>query len=117
MKILIVDDDELAAEMISSILKLEGYDIQIVHNAVDAINVLAINEHFGLVISDLHMPLMNGIDLFREIQQLSNPVPFVLLTGEDPSIIQAQEPDMVNCLHKGEELLDNLVIEVKRFCA
>lgn len=63
MKILVVDDDLLAAEMTSAILEASGYQTLIAENAIEGLEQIGSND-IALVVSDLNMPLVSGIDFF-----------------------------------------------------
>lgn len=67
MKVLVVDDDELAREMTSDVLKSCGLEIETARNGREALDVLGRGES-RLVISDWEMPEMNGLELCRAIR-------------------------------------------------
>ena len=82
-KILIVDDDALIRQLLSLILKSAGYSVVEAVNGKDALDKL--NEAtIDLIITDLRMPQMDGIELTRKIR--TNPdyehVPVVMLTSD-----------------------------------
>lgn len=115
MHILVVDDDALAGEMIVVVLEGLGHDPLLVENGVQAMEELASNTSIELVISDLNMPLVSGIDLFREIRSQGLGMPFILLTGDDPDGPRQQEPKLDACLLKDfslEETLPKIIAEV-----
>jgi two-component system chemotaxis response regulator CheY len=89
-KIMTVEDSTSLREMISFVLKEAGYDVMQAKDGQDALaqlNGLSVD----MVITDLNMPLMNGIDLTRSLR--SNPtykfIPIVFLTTE--SQVQKKE--------------------------
>ncbi len=63
-KILIIDDEKSILESLSILLKLEGYDISIAEDANLAIKLIA-EKDFDLIISDVRMPEMSGIDFIK----------------------------------------------------
>ncbi len=63
--ILIVDDDELMRSFLSTILKEEGHHIEVAGNGKEGLTKLVAVE-FDLVITDLRMPDMSGLDLMRQ---------------------------------------------------
>lgn len=81
--ILIVDDSPSIREAISSTLEDVGFDICIGENGLDAQKHLA-GGHLDLIITDLHMPEVNGIELIKVVRE--NPTyqytPVLLLTTE-----------------------------------
>ncbi|EGV20075.1 response regulator [Thiocapsa marina] len=105
MRILIVDDDPFAGAMAEAILDAEGHDCKLVESGVEALDALGEeHERFELVISDMHMPLSSGLDLFREMRDRGIPIPFVLLTGDDPEPLREQVPGLAACLTKDASL-------------
>jgi len=79
-KILIVDDDENIAELISLYLTKECYDTQIVYNGEDALNTFD-NWSPHLVLLDLMLPGMDGYQVCREIRTKSS-VPIIMLSAK-----------------------------------
>jgi len=81
-KLLLVDDDVELTELLSSLLTLEGFDVQIANNGLEALQKL--DESHELVLLDVMMPKLNGLDTLKEIRKVSN-VPVMMLTarGED----------------------------------
>ena len=115
MRILVVDDDALAGEMTAAVLEGMGHDPLLAENGVDAMEILAADAAIQMVISDLNMPLVSGIDLFREMRTQGNTLPFILLSGDDPAIPRQQEPKLDACLLKDfslEESLPEIIAEV-----
>lgn len=108
MRILVVDDDALAGEMTAAILEGLGHQVLLAGDGVEAIDKLDADGGIELIISDLHMPLVSGIDLFRELREQGCTLPFVLLTGDEPAGLLAQEPRLDACLLKDFGLGDTL---------
>ena len=66
--ILVIDDEPEIAEMLSDILRRDGHQTTVVHSGNAALEHLA-TQTYDLVLSDLHMPDCNGIDLYRHLQE------------------------------------------------
>lgn len=81
-KLLLVDDDVELTELLSSLLTLEGFNVQTANNGLEALQKL--DESHELVLLDVMMPKLNGIETLKEIRKVSN-VPVMMLTarGED----------------------------------
>lgn len=79
--ILIVDDDKEVRESLEKIFQLEGYDIRIATNGLEAF--AAMNDFApDLIISDINMPDCNGLVLFNEVFRLyTPPIPMIFLSG------------------------------------
>lgn len=115
MKILVVDDDAMAAEMTSAVLEDLGHDIVTAEDGIDAAHKLNADAAIALIVSDMNMPMVSGIDLFRELREQGNQLPFILLTGDEPAPLLAQEPRLDGCLTKDfslDESLPALITEV-----
>ena len=83
-RILLVDDSATILLSISSILTKAGYSVEKASNAELALKKFSSNEKFDLLITDLNMPGMNGIELIREIRRLPAHkfMPILFLTTE-----------------------------------
>ena len=79
-KILIVDDELLILRIISDILTKEGYEVVTALNYHKAVQHLE-EETFNVVLSDIRMPEMSGIDLLSHIRQINSDIPVILMTG------------------------------------
>ena len=82
-KLLLVDDDVELTELLSSLLTLEGFDIQIANNGLEALQKL--DESHELVLLDVMMPKLNGLDTLKEIRKVSN-VAVMMLTANGDDI-------------------------------
>lgn len=67
-KILFVDDSESIREIVNFTLTREGYEVVLSSNGKEALNYLNGTE-YNLIITDLYMPEMNGIELIKEIRK------------------------------------------------
>lgn len=79
-KILVVDDSRSIIRRLSSILTMKGYEVRSTTNPVEAYEILE-NEHFDIVISDIEMPEMNGLDLLRKIKNHNGMVQIIIVTS------------------------------------
>lgn len=120
MKILLVDDDPIAAEMTAAILEETGHVVVVAHDAVDAAQQYDVNPDVDMVVSDMNMPLVSGIELFRQLREQGHNLPFVLLTGDAAEPLLAEEPGLDACLMKDFSLEETLapaidaVMQVRR---
>ena len=69
-KILIIDDDNEILNMLDAILSKEDYDVCKAEGGAEAIRLFQSN-FFDLVITDLNMPGMNGIEFIKEVRKLA----------------------------------------------
>jgi DNA-binding NtrC family response regulator len=80
VKILIVDDEEAVTKSLSRYLMLEGYDVDVANNPFVALQKVS-HENFLIVISDIAMPGMNGVELLRRIKKYNGMVQVIMITG------------------------------------
>lgn len=84
-RILVIDDEELITKSLRKLLSREGYDIVIVQNSQDAVGAVK-EADFDLIISDIRMPQLDGIETIQNIRNYlikSNKklIPEILITG------------------------------------
>jgi CheY-like chemotaxis protein len=81
--VLVVDDCRMTRRLLSMYLRASGLDVVVAENGVEALEMLG-RESCGLVITDLNMPQMDGIELTREIKEhpLYAHIPVVMLTTQ-----------------------------------
>lgn len=91
-RILIVDDEKGMRDFLSIMLKKDGYEVVSAENGTEALSVVQ-REIFDLVISDVKMPDMNGIDLLRAIKELSPETVVIMITayGTTESAVEAMK--------------------------
>ena len=82
--IMLVDDSATILLSISSILMKSGYAVEKASNAAEGIRKFGNGTRIDLLITDLNMPGMNGIEFIREVRKLPNYrfMPILLLTTE-----------------------------------
>jgi DNA-binding response OmpR family regulator len=79
-KLLVVDDDELLRNSLVEILTMEGYEVQTVSTGEEALIRLQ-NEDYDLLLLDLRMPGIDGLDVLREVNRTAPATKVILLTG------------------------------------
>ncbi len=81
-KALVVDDMPDVARVISNSLLLQNFKVRVVYDPLEALEICR-TESFDLVLLDINMPHMNGIDLLRHLKNLNPSATYIMLTGED----------------------------------
>ncbi len=79
-KILVVDDDTVARELLAEALKKEGYDVEAFSNGADAIE-RGRQQRVDLVLTDIRMGTVDGLTVLREFKRFSPDTSIVLLTA------------------------------------
>lgn len=80
-KVLIIEDEESITEFLELELKHEGFDVTVFHDGRDGLEV-ALNNHFDLILLDLMLPHLNGIEICRRIRVVKE-TPIIMLTARD----------------------------------
>ncbi len=80
IRILIVDDEPEITAVLERHLTLEGYDVEACNNPVEALAKIK-TDNYMVVISDIMMPQMSGIQLLQEIKAYHGGIQVIMLTG------------------------------------
>ena len=114
-KILVVDDERSLVLFVSRILKKEGYEVK---GAYDAEEALVILKTFApnLIISDLKMPGMSGLDLLKEVKKKAPEIDFIILTayGTVENAVEAMKCGALDYLIKPLKSPDELRLAVSK---
>lgn len=79
-KILIVDDSQELLDVISEYMETSGFTVNATTQSLDALRLIAVSG-YDAVISDIHMPEMDGLELMAQIKNKHPGLPVVLITG------------------------------------
>jgi len=78
--VLIVDDDHSMAKTLTDILRVKGYNAFTAYSGAEALKIVSEN-NVGLIITDVRMPDMNGVELFRIVKESHLDIPTILMTA------------------------------------
>jgi CheY-like chemotaxis protein len=82
--VLLVDDEELLRRLLSCVLTEAGFGVVEAENGAVALETARrINGGLGLVVTDIHMPVMDGMEFARQFRPLHPAVPILFITGRD----------------------------------
>ena len=84
VKVLLVDDDKELCAMQADYLAADGFDVTCAHDGEAGV-AAALGDSFAIVVLDVMMPKLNGIDALRQIREQSD-VPVIMLTARGDDI-------------------------------
>lgn len=116
-KILIIEDEEKIARFIELELTHEGYEIKKSYNGREGLEMVE-NGHFDLVLLDIMLPELNGLEVLRRIRRTSE-IPVIMLTARDAvtdkvSGLDMGADDYITKPFAIEELLARIRVALKR---
>lgn len=104
--ILVIDDDHLVVKSLARLLEKEGYDITCTESGHEALALL-VSTNFDLIITDIKMPEMNGIELVSSIKDMlkfkkKKDIPIIFITGysDEKSYTDAKKLNATNFIYK-----------------
>ncbi|MBO0368997.1 MULTISPECIES: response regulator transcription factor [Pseudomonas] len=98
VKVLVVDDQPVIVEELCEFLENQGYTCFAAHSTAEALEHFQADDGIGLVLSDLHMPERDGIELMRALKELAGRQRMfeaIMLTG------RADKQDVIRALREG----------------
>lgn len=123
-RILVVDDDEDMQTLLDKILSKDGHQVTICSSAIKALSILGIGEaasgthladNFDLILSDINMPLMDGIKFVEAVKDVHKDLPIIMITayGSIESAVAAMRKGAYDYLTKPLKI-DDLRATIKR---
>ena len=80
IRIMIIEDDEEMRSLLKDFPEEEGFETDSVSNGADALRKLS-KDHFDLVITDIRMPGLTGLDILPRIRRLKPETPIIVITA------------------------------------
>lgn len=113
-KILIIDDDESIRKTITNYLKRQGYEVLSAPDGQAGVEI-AEKEELDLVISDIRMPGLNGLEVLEKVKAMDSHVQVILITAHDDmqSTVLAMQKGAYDYIEKPLEI-ERLKVAVKR---
>ncbi len=116
IKILVVDDDAFVREMLASILEAGGYLVETAENGLAAIDTYIADPSISLIVSDVTMPGMDGVQLIKELRGKNLDVPIIMVTSVSSIsvAVEALSSGAIDYVLKDEGIQETITITVKR---
>ena len=86
-RILVADDNKAIRDLVSGFLEFLGFEVALAGNGIEALAVF-LESTFDLVLTDLEMPIMDGLSLASHIKARAPSTPVILLTGSDRETVR-----------------------------
>lgn len=101
-RILVIDDERSMREMLEIFLSRENYEVTGYSSAGDALAVLDEDKAFDLIITDINMPGLTGLDLLKSVGRFEKNIPVIMITayGSPDSAVEAMKLGAVDYITK-----------------
>jgi two-component system response regulator FixJ len=112
----IVDDEEALRKSLGFMLTVNGFAVRL-HTSATTFSEIASSLRNSILITDMRMPDMSGLDLVRKISSISPPIPSIIVTGHGdiPMAVEAMKAGAVDFIEKPFE--ESVIIEAVRRAA
>jgi DNA-binding NtrC family response regulator len=90
LKVLLVEDDQAMAQMCAKLIRRRGHLAVIANSCENAVRIVSDSDDIDVVVSDVQMPEMSGIQLLEVLHNLRETLPVVLMTGYGNTASPAQ---------------------------
>lgn len=104
-RVLVVDDDESMVKLLQAKLQAAGIDPNVAYSADEAIQKMT-RDLYWVVVADIHMPGMSGVELVSALKNLSPLVQVIMLTSDTSlgRVIECVDRGAVDFISKAEDL-------------
>jgi FixJ family two-component response regulator len=114
-RVAVVDDEESVRKALSRLIRSAGFEVETFASGVEYLNSLQSRKPDCLVV-DLHMPVLNGIDVLNKMSEQGFKIPTIVITGYDGTGMtqRVMTAGAITCLHKPVD--DELLIAALTSC-
>ena len=116
IKVLLVDDDQGICTLIKTYLESRGMSVMATLSGIDALNIFQGNRNFDILITDIQMNGMDGLELFQKIKQLDKNFPVMFISGcvDIESMFNALGMETQEYLLKPFDTLEELLVPIDK---
>jgi len=113
-KILVAEDEESNFRYIEKLLKKAGFDLLRANNGLEAVEYVQLDAKIDLILMDIKMPVMNGVEATREIKKMKPGIPIIATTafaipGDREIFLKAGCDDYIPNPIRANELIDMII--------
>lgn len=116
-RVLVVDDSDAFRNLMATHLQRRGYSVDSAVDGLDALNVIRARGPFAVMVTDLMMPNLSGLELIREVRQLDENLQIVVITAAatlETAIAAMRAEGAYDYLLKPLEVVSELSVAVER---
>jgi two-component system phosphate regulon sensor histidine kinase PhoR len=116
-RVLVVDDNDAFRSLMATHLQRRGYNVENAHDGLDALQVIKAKGPFAVMVTDLMMPNMSGLELIREARKLDEQLQVVVITAAatlETAISAMRAEGAYDYLLKPLEVIGELSVAVER---
>jgi two-component system cell cycle response regulator DivK len=112
-RVLIADDHEIVRKMVCSMFMADGFEVSYAENGAEAVQK-ALDVHPDLVILDLAMPVMNGIEAARKLKMLIPSLPLLMFTSHSaPALEQEARAAGISTVVSKSDAAEQLLLQAR----
>ena len=114
-RILVIDDEESIREMLAQALEIGGFQVETATDGMEGLEKFNVDKSFDVILTDLMMPKVNGMQVLEEVKKLDPTVELIMLTGfgGNESAIEAMKKGAYDYLQKPTNV-EELFITVQK---
>jgi two-component system response regulator PilR (NtrC family) len=114
-RVLVVDDERSMRELLSIVLRRDGYDVLLAADGKAAVNLLK-RERVDVLITDIRMPEMNGVDVLREAKRIDPEIISIIMTAfaSTDTAVDALRLGAADYVHKSPNAVNDLRLRVRK---
>jgi two-component system response regulator PilR (NtrC family) len=114
-RVLVVDDERSMRELLSIVLRRDGYDVLVAGDGKAAVETLK-RERIDVLITDIRMPEMTGVDVLREAKQIDPSIISIIMTAfaSTDTAVDALRLGAADYVHKSPNAVNDLRLRVRK---
>src|SRR5512134_1395122 len=114
-RVLVVDDERSMRELLSIVLKRDGYEVLVADDGVRAIELLK-KQRVDILITDIRMPQMSGVDVLREAKTIDPEIISIVMTAfaSTDTAVEALRLGAADYVHKSPSAANELRLRVRK---